>query len=82
MFLSAFRTVSRHIAVGIEAFVMWPTENVKTQLQLQGKVQNPKFRNFSGGVRYIVSHHGMRGLYRGLAPILIGSTPKVTRIYE
>ena len=64
------------LAGGIEACAVWPTENVKTQLQLQGKSANPLFTSFSGGVRYVVRTQGVGGLYTGLAPILIGAFPK------
>lgn len=64
------------LAGGIEAICVWPTENVKTQLQLQGKVANPKFTSFSSGVAYIAKNQGVRGLYTGLVPILIGALPK------
>ena len=64
-------------AGGIEAICVWPTENVKTQLQLQGKVANPKFTSFSGGVKFVMRTQGFRGLYTGLTPILIGAFPKV-----
>jgi len=65
------------IAGGIEALTVWPTENIKTQLQLQGKVAEPKFTTFSGGVRFVVRTQGVGALYTGLVPILIGSLPKV-----
>jgi len=68
--------ISGSIAGGIEALAMWPTENIKTQLQLQGKVANPKFTSFSGGVKYVVASEGVGGLYTGLVPILLGSLPK------
>jgi len=61
----------------IEATCMWPTENIKTQLQLQGKSQTPRFTSFSGGVKYVWQNQGIIGLYRGLAPILIGAFPKI-----
>jgi hypothetical protein len=65
------------LAGGIEAVCVWPTENVKTQLQLQGKVANPKFTSFSGGVAHVMKTQGVGGLYTGLVPILIGAFPKV-----
>jgi solute carrier family 25 (mitochondrial citrate transporter), member 1 len=64
------------ICGGIECIVVWPTENIKTQLQLQGRVKEPKFTSFSGGVRYVVGNHGVMALYKGLPPILIGVLPK------
>eukprot|EP00616_Rhizochromulina_sp_CCMP1243_P001294 CAMPEP_0118981728 /NCGR_PEP_ID=MMETSP1173-20130426/31188_1 /TAXON_ID=1034831 /ORGANISM="Rhizochromulina marina cf, Strain CCMP1243" /LENGTH=289 /DNA_ID=CAMNT_0006932171 /DNA_START=44 /DNA_END=913 /DNA_ORIENTATION=+ len=68
--------VSGAVAGGIEAFAMWPTENIKTQLQLQTKAESPKFTSFAGGVRYVVKNEGVLGLYTGLVPIIIGSLPK------
>ena len=55
--------VTGSIAGGLEALCMWPTENIKTQLQLQGKVANPKFVSFSGGVKYVYRNEGILGLY-------------------
>eukprot|EP00640_Fibrocapsa_japonica_P003063 CAMPEP_0113953094 /NCGR_PEP_ID=MMETSP1339-20121228/90794_1 /TAXON_ID=94617 /ORGANISM="Fibrocapsa japonica" /LENGTH=262 /DNA_ID=CAMNT_0000961801 /DNA_START=75 /DNA_END=863 /DNA_ORIENTATION=- /assembly_acc=CAM_ASM_000762 len=54
-------------------------EFIKTQLQLQEKAatgQKPKFTGMIGGFRYVISSQGFLGLYRGLAPTLVGSLPK------
>lgn len=74
------------ISGGIEATATWPTEYVKTQLQLQASPKlrgptasawsGPRFTGFFDCVRYTVATHGVLGLYRGLAPVVLLSMPK------
>lgn len=60
------------VAGGFEATVMYPTEFVKTQLQLYpGKYKGP----IDCGVS-IVKEKGFGSLYRGLSTLIVGSTPK------
>lgn len=60
------------IAGGFEATVMYPTEYVKTQLQLNpGKYKGPLDCGIS-----IVKQKGFGSLYRGLSTLVVGSTPK------
>ena len=59
----------------IESFVTYPTEYIKTHLQLQDQ-RNPKYRGISDCFVKTVREHGPGGLYRGMAPILAGSIPK------
>ena len=53
-------------------------EFIKTQLQLQSKAKGAvlPYTGMIGGLRYTVQTTGVLGLYRGLAPTLIGSMPK------
>ena len=51
-------------------------EFIKTQLQLQAKVANPKYTGIISCAKYTVNTTGFLSLYRGLAPVLIGSIPK------
>jgi solute carrier family 25 citrate transporter 1 len=60
----------------VEALAVWPTENIKTRLQLEGKVANPRFTSFSGGVSTVLRTQGVGGLYTGLVPVLVGAFPK------
>ena len=65
------------ITGGLEICITFPTEYVKTQLQLDERsgVQ----RRYSGPlncVKVTVQEHGIRGLYRGLSVLLYGSIPK------
>jgi solute carrier family 25 citrate transporter 1 len=73
-------TLSGSIAGAIEAIATWPTEFIKTQLQLQAKskasTSGYKYKNSFDCARYTVKNEGILGLYRGLSPVLIGSMPK------
>lgn len=60
---------------GIEAFIMYPTEYVKTHLQLQDKA-NPRYNGIVDCYRKTVTESGFLGLYRGVAPLIVGSIPK------
>ena len=59
------------IAGGIEICITYPTEYVKTQLQLDSRLKGPLH-----AARVTVSERGVFGLYRGLSSLLIGSIPK------
>uniref|UniRef100_A0A8C2KYS4 Si:dkey-178e17.1 n=1 Tax=Cyprinus carpio TaxID=7962 RepID=A0A8C2KYS4_CYPCA len=64
------------IAGGIEICITFPTEYVKTQLQLDEKANPPRYRGITDCVSQTVRHHGVKGLYRGLSSLLYGSIPK------
>ncbi|XP_016099574.1 tricarboxylate transport protein, mitochondrial-like [Sinocyclocheilus grahami] len=64
------------IAGGIEICITFPTEYVKTQLQLDEKANPPRYRGIMDCVSQTVRHHGAKGLYRGLSSLLYGSIPK------
>ncbi|XP_068422463.1 tricarboxylate transport protein B, mitochondrial isoform X2 [Clinocottus analis] len=64
------------IAGGIEICITFPTEYVKTQLQLDEKANPPKYRGIGDCVKQTVRGHGVKGLYRGLSSLLYGSIPK------
>ncbi|XP_043964189.1 tricarboxylate transport protein B, mitochondrial isoform X2 [Gambusia affinis] len=64
------------IAGGIEICITFPTEYVKTQLQLDEKANPPKYRGIGDCVKQTVQSHGAKGLYRGLSSLLYGSIPK------
>jgi len=70
-------TVAGAITGTIEASIMFPTEYVKTQLQLQGKQNPPKFKGPIDCAIMTIREHGPLGLYRGLSTLVIGSAPKV-----
>lgn len=62
---------------GIEVCITFPTEYVKTQLQLDersGTVK--KYDGIVDCVKKTVKGHGVLGLYRGLSVLLYGSIPK------
>ena len=61
------------IAGGIEICITYPTEYVKTQLQLEEKAIAPRFNGPMNCVSVTVREHGFSGLYRGLPSLLIGS---------
>lgn len=62
-------------AGAIEAVIMFPTEFVKTQLQLQSKT-NPIYKGPIDCVRLTIQQHGPFGMYRGLSTLIVGSVPK------
>uniref|UniRef100_A0AAR2KPK1 Uncharacterized protein n=1 Tax=Pygocentrus nattereri TaxID=42514 RepID=A0AAR2KPK1_PYGNA len=64
------------IAGGIEICITFPTEYVKTQLQLDEKANPPRYRGIGDCVTQTVRGHGVKGLYRGLSSLLYGSIPK------
>lgn len=56
----------------------FPTEYVKTQLQLDEHSLKPKYKGPWHCVSVTVGEHGVRGLYRGLSSLLYGSIPKAS----
>ncbi|XP_012987212.2 tricarboxylate transport protein A, mitochondrial [Esox lucius] len=64
------------LAGGIEICITFPTEYVKTQLQLDERANPPRYRGIGDCVKLTVQDHGYRGLYRGLSSLLYGSIPK------
>ena len=61
--------------------ITFPTEYVKTQLQLDEKSAKPRFKGPLNCVSVTVKEHGVRGLYRGLSSLLYGSIPKASVRY-
>ncbi|KAL7986810.1 hypothetical protein Chor_013093 [Crotalus horridus] len=64
------------LAGGIEICITFPTEYVKTQLQLDEKANPPRYKGIVDCVRVTVRDHGIKGLYRGLSSLVYGSIPK------
>ncbi|CAL8081670.1 unnamed protein product [Orchesella dallaii] len=65
------------ITGGIEICITFPTEYVKTQLQLDEKSGKTKqYNGIADCVKKTVRSHGFFGLYRGLSVLLYGSIPK------
>lgn len=65
------------ITGGLEICITFPTEYVKTQLQLDEKLGVQKrYKGPIDCVRVTVRDYGIRGLYRGLSVLLYGSVPK------
>jgi solute carrier family 25 folate transporter 32 len=60
----------------VSTLVVHPLDVVNTRLQVQGgKISHlPKYRSTLHGLRNIVKHEGVRYLYAGLYPNLVGST--------
>mmetsp|Transcript_7534 Transcript_7534/g.10603 ORF Transcript_7534/g.10603 Transcript_7534/m.10603 type:complete len:295 (+) Transcript_7534:65-949(+) len=59
----------------IEAIVCYPTELVKTQLQLQSK-SNPEYKGMVDCAVKTVKINGIKGLYAGALPLIVGSSGK------
>uniref|UniRef100_A0A6P7GMB4 Citrate transport protein n=1 Tax=Diabrotica virgifera virgifera TaxID=50390 RepID=A0A6P7GMB4_DIAVI len=64
------------ITGGIEICITFPTEYVKTQLQLDEKGDRKKYDGIVDCVKKTVKRYGFFGLYRGLSVLLLGSVPK------
>ncbi|KFW71881.1 hypothetical protein AS28_08475, partial [Pygoscelis adeliae] len=60
------------LAGGIEICITFPTEYVKTQLQLDEKANPPRYKGIGDCVKQTVRDHGIRGLYRGLSSLVFG----------
>jgi len=70
------RTFVKGLLTGfIEAIICYPTEFVKTQLQLQSK-SNPEYTGIMDCAKKTVKANGFMGLYRGAAPLVFGSSGK------
>ncbi|KAK6102022.1 tricarboxylate transport protein, mitochondrial precursor, putative [Brugia malayi] len=61
---------------GIEICITFPTEYVKTQLQLDERSAHPIYKGPIDCVRKTVQTNGFFGLYRGLSILIYGSIPK------
>ncbi|XP_055640490.1 putative tricarboxylate transport protein, mitochondrial [Toxorhynchites rutilus septentrionalis] len=68
--------VAGGITGGIEICITFPTEYVKTQLQLDEKGATKQYSGIGDCVKKTVKNHGFFGLYRGLSVLLYGSIPK------
>lgn len=68
--------VAGGITGAIEICITYPTEYVKTQLQLDEKGERKKYRGIWDCAKKTVKSHGFFGLYRGLSILLYGSIPK------
>jgi len=68
--------VAGGITGGIEICITFPTEYVKTQLQLDEKGGNKRYNGIADCVKKTVQERGFFGLYRGLSVLLYGSIPK------
>ncbi|XP_039495743.1 putative tricarboxylate transport protein, mitochondrial [Drosophila santomea] len=64
------------ITGGIEICITYPTEYVKTQLQLDEKGAAKKYTGIFDCVKKTVGERGFFGLYRGLSVLVYGSIPK------
>lgn len=57
---------------GTQACLTYPVEYMKTQLQLQSKV-NPEYKGMIDCAKKTVEQHGVKGLYRGAGVRIIGA---------
>ncbi|XP_017770279.1 PREDICTED: putative tricarboxylate transport protein, mitochondrial [Nicrophorus vespilloides] len=68
--------VAGGITGGIEICITFPTEYVKTQLQLDEKGGQKRYNGIADCVKKTVKRNGFFGLYRGLSVLVYGSIPK------
>lgn len=64
------------ITGGIEICITYPTEYVKTQLQLDERSAHPIYKGPLDCAKKTIQNNGFFGLYRGLPVLLYGSIPK------
>eukprot|EP01134_Creolimax_fragrantissima_P002980 CFRG2980T1 len=69
--------LSGGISGGVEICITYPTEFVKTQLQLDQRSATPKYTGAIDCVKKTIIQKGFSGLYRGITPLLVGTIPKV-----
>jgi len=70
------QTFAKGLLTGtIEAVVCYPTELVKTTLQLQSQ-SNPQYRGMIDCGTKVFKANGIRGLYAGAGPLILGSSGK------
>ena len=67
------------ITGGIEICITYPTEYIKTQLQLDEKVG--KYKGIADCAKQTVREKGPLGLYRGLSVLVVGSIPKSVSMF-
>lgn len=71
--VSAPRSLLAGLGAGMmEAiFAVTPSETIKTKLIDDSKSPNPRFRGLIHGTGIIVREEGLRGVYRGLFPVMM-----------
>ena len=76
-FIHAFSGATAGLVSGC---ITCPLDVIKTKLQAQGGFERPgngfrRSRGFTGTVRMIWVEEGLKGMYRGLGPIILGYLP-------
>ncbi|KAK5138323.1 hypothetical protein LTR08_003384 [Meristemomyces frigidus] len=83
---TGINSVSGAMAGMASGIVTCPLDVIKTKLQAQGSFTNPGqrpsgpppsvlYRGLIGTARTIIRHDGLKGMYRGLSPMLLGYLP-------
>ena len=76
--------ISGGVAGAVSGLVSCPLDVIKTKLQAQGGFRAPKdgvkittaaYRGVQGTAATILREEGLRGMYRGLGPMLLGYVP-------
>lgn len=67
--------IAGSIAGGVECLINWPSEVIKTELQMQSKTK-PIYNGYVDCMKKKVNAQGVMSLYRGLLPVVLGSMPK------
>jgi solute carrier family 25 folate transporter 32 len=66
----------------VSGVVTCPLDVIKTKLQAQGaawgKKREPRYRGLIGTTKVILQEEGVRGMYRGLGPLILGYLPTWT----
>ncbi|ODV71973.1 mitochondrial carrier [Cyberlindnera jadinii NRRL Y-1542] len=67
--------LSGALAGFLAGVVVCPLDVAKTRLQAQGTTNSMKYHGITGTLSTIVKEEGVRGLYRGVVPIVLGYFP-------
>ncbi|KAH9399668.1 hypothetical protein TYRP_017658 [Tyrophagus putrescentiae] len=59
-----------------EACISYPTEYIKTQLQLDKRSAHPRYNGIIDVAQKTIQNHGVLGLYRGLSVLVVGQIPQ------
>ncbi|KAJ1311113.1 hypothetical protein OPQ81_009614 [Rhizoctonia solani] len=71
--VSAPRSLAAGLGAGMmeAVFAVTPSETIKTKLIDDSKLPQPRFRGLIHGTGIIVREEGIRGIYRGLFPVMM-----------
>ncbi|KIM29237.1 hypothetical protein M408DRAFT_328914 [Serendipita vermifera MAFF 305830] len=71
--VSAPRSLAAGLGAGVaeSIFAVTPSETIKTKLIQDAKSPNPRYHGLIHGTKMIVAEEGIRGVYRGLFPVMM-----------
>lgn len=76
LFQSIYSFMLGSLAGAVGAFVVYPIDLVKTRMQNQRTTAKVLYNGYVDCFRKIVRHEGVKGLYSGLMPQMVGVAPE------